>query len=117
MITLATLAEATPQEVFDQGAKHLMEQGCKARSEEYPCVYRGDKGTKCIVGCFISDEEYNPLMENTMFYSLWGNRQDTPGSDMLGKMQYIHDDHPPEQWKDKLTQFAEDNGLSMEVLK
>lgn len=58
-ITLATLPQATEQEVFDQVARHLLTQGAFARiGSAGRCVFRTSSGLKCAAGCLISDEEY-----------------------------------------------------------
>lgn len=49
----------TDQEIFDQACRHLANQKRQSSCCGY-CKYRGPRGTKCIVGIFISDEEYNP---------------------------------------------------------
>jgi hypothetical protein len=41
MITLKTLPQATPQQVFDQVTKHLLTQNARSRSGETQiCAYR-----------------------------------------------------------------------------
>lgn len=69
-ITLATLADATAQEVFDHVANHLLTQNEVSGGENYgdfmqSCLYRGTpkEGSKneklcCAAGSLISDEEY-----------------------------------------------------------
>lgn len=55
------------QEIFDKVAAHLKQQ--RRPSIKIPddggsgCAYRGDGGTKCAFGIFISDEAYDPNME------------------------------------------------------
>lgn len=69
-ITLATLEDATAQDVFDQVAAHLIKQGEQSRRSGHPsvslpggCAYRGDGGLMCAAGCLISDEEYKEEMD------------------------------------------------------
>jgi hypothetical protein len=55
------------QEIFDKVVAHLKQQ--RRPSIKMPddggsgCAYRGDGGTKCAFGIFISDEAYDPNME------------------------------------------------------
>lgn len=59
--------EKTLQEVFDQGALHLLTQGKKAQDSSKafaPCLYRGPDGTKCGVGGVIPNELYDPAIES-----------------------------------------------------
>jgi len=62
-ITLATLKDATRQQIFDQVARHLLKQGKRAVSAQGRCKYRTDDGLKCAAGCLISDEEYDSNFE------------------------------------------------------
>lgn len=45
------------QEAFDKAVKGIIDQGCRAVSEEGSCVYRGNNGTACAVGQLITDEQ------------------------------------------------------------
>lgn len=49
----------TNQEIFDQVCRHLANQKCRSMKGVF-CQYRGIQNTKCAVGIFISDEEYDP---------------------------------------------------------
>jgi hypothetical protein len=66
MITLATLKDATEQQVFDQVVRHMIKQG--QRSVAGPgvsmCLYRGPEGLMCAAGCLIADDEYQPFFDN-----------------------------------------------------
>ena len=46
------------QELFDKIATHLLTQGARSENSLGKCLYRGEFGRKCAVGCLISDEEY-----------------------------------------------------------
>lgn len=61
----------TAQQIFDTVATHLLKQGKRATNLHGTCVYRGEGGTKCAVGCLIADEEYNPKMEGCSVSVLW----------------------------------------------
>lgn len=52
------------QEIFDKVATHLLTQNARSLSQKGDCVYRGDKGLMCAVGCLITDEAYHSDLEN-----------------------------------------------------
>lgn len=64
-ITLATLKDATAQQVFSQVANHLLNQKARSVREGGHCVYRGPNGLKCAAGCLIADKEYKPEMDGS----------------------------------------------------
>ena len=97
MITLATLPQATEQEVFDQVATHLLKQGRPSYSEQSRmCAYRGEEGFKCAAGCLVSDEEYDVSMER----GAWDQLQTSCGAvdipdahmDLILSLQVTHDE-------------------------
>lgn len=51
------------QEVFETAVKHLYKQGRPAY-EHGDCLYRTESGLMCAVGALISDDKYDPGMEN-----------------------------------------------------
>lgn len=92
MITLATLANATAQQVFDQVAAHLIAQGKPAKNGKGYCVYRNDEGLKCAGGCLIGDDEYSPEFE----FNRWaGLIEDGFVPDvhhkLINQLQLLHD--------------------------
>lgn len=119
-ITLANLAEATPQQVFDQVAVHLLQQNKQSRTilngEGNPgCAYRGDGGVMCAAGCLIADSEYDKSMDTTSPSSgtSWssliarGVVPTTQHDDMIGRLQTIHDTHKPYHWRSALAGLAD----------
>lgn len=107
MITLSTLPQATAQEVFDQAAKHMLNQNRKSLSAANNCAYRGLDGLKCPAGCFISDEEYRPRMEGETWTYLTIKGL-VPGQHrpLIYALQCIHDGKPVEEWRSKLQKIA-----------
>lgn len=132
MITLATLATATAQQVFNQVRDHLLAQG--RRSLLYPgnedralsvqCAYRSPDGLKCAAGCLMSDEEYRPEFDSTLHF----NRKPTScgwvtgiiekykaapleHAGLITDLQEVHDYSPPERWSTKLAERAKAFGL------
>lgn len=107
MITLATLKDATAQQVFDQIVDHLRKQGRKSRNESSgSCLYRyGD--LKCAAGCLISDDEYSTELEFTTWTDLCEEGK-APGyhRTLIKRMQEIHDQSSEELWEDRFEGLA-----------
>lgn len=121
MITLATLNDATAQQVFDQVAKHMIKQGKQSINSVMECVYRGPNGLKCAAGCLISDDEYDPKFDgNNMSWSLLVNAGYVPSkhSNLIRLMQSVHDRQDGQHggWVMDLRIAAKQFGLSDEVL-
>lgn len=115
MITLATLPDATPQQVFEQVAKHLLKQGEKSANHN-GCRYLQQKkdGTvlRCAAGCLIAEEEYNPEMEiltwsRLKFHKLVPEEH----SELIGQLQGLHDEHDSDSWPAQLKKLAATFGL------
>lgn len=110
-ITLSTLKEATPQQVFDQSAKHLLEQG--AQSNKRPdgfqgCAYRGTDGLMCAAGCFISEEEYDPNNMEGKDWLIMAKANEVPQDHMylIRDLQIVHDGRDVLSWKEELAAVA-----------
>lgn len=115
------------QEVFDKVATHLLTQMEKSSIDEYGglCAYRGDRGTKCAIGCLIPDELYRLAFEGTTVDGLlWDDDNcPIPGLDLdltpfsyLRQLQDIHDTASPHEWFAALENFGLANGLSTDCL-
>lgn len=110
MITLKTLPEATAQEVFDQIALHMLNQRKKS-GDMANCYYRFN-GLKCAAGCLISDDEYSEWMESNNWNDLVVDGSvPKEHSEMIRKLQSIHDIKDPLEWKTHLREYAEENNL------
>lgn len=92
-ITLATLPEATDQEVFDQVVVHLITQGSQSVAVgSNTCMYRTKTGMKCAAGCLISEEEYSPDFEETSWDDLMYKRKVPKNHyQLIRQLQYAHD--------------------------
>lgn len=120
MITLATLPEATEQEVFNQVAEHLLIQGKRSVLTEEPgeaCAYRNHLNLKCAAGCLIGDDEYDPKMEN----ETWGTlceRGTVPSNHrmLICEIQKIHDTFDVVHWRGQLEQLACSHKLDTRVV-
>jgi hypothetical protein len=86
------------QTIFDTVVKHMAAQKTRAMSRDgYACAYRGANGTKCAVGCLISDNDYRPAMEGKSVTTLkvTGMLPDYLCKELglLEYLQFIHDDN------------------------
>jgi hypothetical protein len=125
-ITLANLAEATEQEVFDQVATHLLTQKVQSRaSKTKVCAYRGANGLMCAAGCLISDDEYQESFDfiGTSWEQLiqHGRVKTDKHSDLIESLQIIHDSNTVsynvvDQWEVELMKLAIEKGLNTSVL-
>lgn len=92
------------QEIFNKVVLHLNKQGVKSVNEDGRCMYRGDNGTMCAVGCLIHDNvylnEHNPRIEGLpVTYNqvqehlrLSGISCDKETIELLHELQQLHDD-------------------------
>jgi hypothetical protein len=126
MITLATLNDATPQQIFDQVTAHLLKQNqqCKTLATSQ-CAYRGgeDGKLKCAAGCLIGDDEYKQEMDragyinNISYGSNWsslvkrGLIPEHRHENLIINLQNIHDSCAPDDWELELKNFAINHGL------
>ena len=89
----------TAQEIFDTVARHLVVQGKPAFSDYGPvqsCNYRAPDGSKCAIGCLITDEEYGEEFEGTSVLGVLSMHPGLdarlgPHVDLLVHLQDAHD--------------------------
>jgi hypothetical protein len=121
MITLATLEQATAQEVFDQISVHMLKQKARSMVEDDVCAYRGEGGLKCAAGCLISDEEasiFKPGFNlNTLPWSCLITRGMVTDKHktLISEMQAIHDSpyfNPKQDWLVEIKKLAKKRGLT-----
>ncbi len=112
IITLATLPEATAQEVFDQVARHLLTQNAKSMGRH--CMYHSVEGLKCAAGCLISENEYLKGMENDSWQNLV-DRKLAPSKhqELISELQQIHDTVEPNRWRGRLEVLSNKSWLNM----
>lgn len=125
MITLATLKNATAQQVFDQAVHGLLKQGCPSIDErEDRCKYRvklpnGDT-LRCAAGMLIGDDEYTPEMDGVGGPSYVGTDWRelieiglVPKAHevLIRDLQRIHDGEQIEDWERHFQMLANDYGL------
>lgn len=114
MISLKTLPQATEQEVFNQVARHLVEQSEKSADLLDSCAYRGSDGLKCAAGCLIDDDEYDPYWEGESWVLL-ASKKKLPQvhAQLIADLQKIHDLEDSDDWRSVLTEFAQTRGLDI----
>lgn len=119
-ITLATLPQASRQEVFDQAARHLLTQGKKSLRVDgrSTCGYRSTAGAlACGAGCFIADAEYRESMEGAAWISLAADgRVPRTHRALIGSIQTCHDNYYPSEWPNELRRVAQLYTLSAAVV-
>lgn len=90
----------------------LLEQDCQALDINGDCKFRGEKGTKCAVGLFIPDEEYDPDMEAMTLCDIQRDYPDLELWNLLpihiwSDLQHIHDWVDPEDFEREVTENIE----------
>ena len=113
-ITLATLADATEQEVFTQVKEHLLKQNrCSYEHGTSSCVYKNNEGLKCAAGCLIADDEYSLSMENRDWRALIRDRVvPKKHHELIKTLQNIHDAVDAQHWSTALAGIAAQYGLT-----
>lgn len=112
-VSLATLDQLTPQQVFDHVVAHLRKQGqCSVIPGTTNCAYRGENGLKCAAGCLIADNEYRPDMEGLTWRELIYRYPVTSAhSSLISCLQEVHDEASPASWESQFANTAADFNL------
>jgi len=115
---MKTLQELTTDwDVFEYIKNHLLMQGERSMMEDNTiCAYLSPEGKKCAIGSLITEDNYNPNMEESpISVSIVRNavQNSVPNwdinIDMLGELQFIHDnDMISKDWEYHLEQFGLD---------
>ena len=125
-ITLATLPQATEQQVLDQVAVGLLNQGRRSGEKDFDpygnpawsYFYRGPGGTKCGGGFLIADSEYSEKLEGPVWTThVEAGRFPREHQSLISRLQSIHDRLEPSLWKASLIDLATDSGLSSDTFK
>ncbi len=121
----------TAQQLFDTIVTGLLKQGkrsfehCGKRGitnfeNEERCMYRSAEGFKCAIGHVITNEDYDPEMEDisstVLFEKFPVLSYLIPHADMLRELQSIHDYGIPLDWPADFTNVAEDFGLDPAII-
>lgn len=118
-ITLANLAEATEQQIFDQVAAHLLKQGVRSVDDQTRCLYRGPNGLMCAAGCLIADEEYKPEFDIRGSWTRMVESKAVTNKHeyFIGMLQSMHDNkRDTESFSELLVAFAKNHNLDGSVL-
>lgn len=116
-VSLATLDQLTPQQVFDRVVAHLRKQGQRSvistgAGLPTKCVYRGAGGRKCAAGCLIADDEYKPDMEGRLWGELISVYSVTSAHvELIEALQTVHDGVAPKGWEFALRRVANEFAL------
>ena len=105
------------QEVYDKVKAHLLTQGEKSMNDG-DCMYRGNNGLKCAIGCLIDDTLYNPHIEGIAITGPSGflirhllvksgiNVELPKMQNLLNSLQLLHDETSPKDWKQELESYV-----------
>lgn len=134
-ITLATLPNATAQQVFDYVVAHLRKQGRKSalgaierEGGQASCQYRmtANDGTvlRCAAGCLIADSEYIAAREGSSWAYLSGvydkadiiiplkeTRVPNQHALLIKSLQHVHDNIEIPLWEEHFERVAKENTL------
>ena len=113
-ITLATLPQATAQEVFEYVAHHLLTQNEKSTlGGDTQCVYRGFNHLKCAAGCMISDYEYKRKFEGVSWVELTiKGLVPSDHESLIMSLQQVHDGYEVSNWREQLSHLADEFNLN-----
>jgi len=119
------LATATPQELFDYGAYHLLTQRVVCRHPvSQRCIYT-TKGIGsspllyCGAGCFVQDLELDTMTNRAEWRQLVKEMQiklPEANNSLISRLQKIHDSMLPKQWASGLIMLAARNDLDPAVV-
>lgn len=114
------MATGLHQRIFDKVCAHLMKQRRRSLNSG-ACMYRGDSGLRCAIGCLIKDKAYRPYLEGRPAHGVdvnWalhesGYPVSNADDDFLRRLQMVHDEFTPSRWAPALRRVARDHGLKM----
>ena len=104
----------TKLEVFEEVKAHLLSQNAPSTNgkvkDEFMCMYYNKDGFKCAVGCLIPDYLYDPILEGKLVghdsvksvLKTAGYEITNSYIELYEKLQDIHDNYDPEEWKEEL---------------
>ena len=118
----------TKQDVFNKVALHLMRQSKKSMGHSAvgvdTCQYISDDGSRCAVGCLLSEEivekydlegkNWKLFFHKAVFGSSASENQDC---ELLQYLQLVHDTHDERDWYTELKRVAGMFNLNSEILE
>ncbi len=87
------------QKIFEKVITHLIKQGVRSVSPDIGCLYRGPNGTKCAIGCLLTDKIYSSDMESNNVSGLISDFRNmlpkyiVENEEFLSELQHLHDDY------------------------
>jgi hypothetical protein len=124
----------TKQEVFDRVVTHLLTQNKRSASSYGSCLYKGPEGLRCAVGCLFPDsydtskiegsgcvsrDVVSPLIELGVLtkedYDCYVAADDDwklTTTNLLKKLQFIHDNEFTSNWRSELENTAKAHNLT-----
>lgn len=99
------------RKAFNIMKEHLLKQRAKSVRSDGQCRYRGSGGSKCAVGCLISDNIYYDGLEGRnadnyeVLAAIEKSGNGTPNIRMLNWMQYMHDAVHPYEWEQEIDEY------------
>ena len=116
-ITLATLPQATEQEVFNYVAHHLLTQNKKSSLENYNLfAYHGNNNLKNAAGCLIADSEYTDQMKLFSWYELISLKiAPSNHCELIIDLEGVHDAYEASDWRNQLMEVAQDFNLKFNI--
>ncbi len=109
--TIEGFEKWSEQEVFDRSKDHLLGQAQRSVSRYGDCVYRSSDGLMCAAGIFLRPESAADC-EGKGWATLRNDGM-VPSKhlELVGDLQLIHDNTPPDDWKAQLKALAAERGL------
>ena len=120
-ITLKTLPDTSPQQLFNHVATHLLRQNDRSLrppdAKDIGCAYRGFDGLMCAAGCLMSDDEYHASMEGKDWDDLT-THSNVPSvhKRLIWSLQIVHDRDMPNYWPRRLREIASEHALDTAAL-
>lgn len=122
-ITANTLHKFTESQVFEFIATHLLTQRKKSKyAQAYlgkttpTCAYRSPEGLTCAAGCLLTKRQYRKSMEGTAWNALTLTfNLSTCHSELICRMQTIHDAWEPSKWKAQLKSLNKSKGYGVNI--
>lgn len=118
MITIATLAQATEQEVFDHIVGHMLNQDRKCKFHDV-CSYRNSEGLSCAAGCLFTEEEYKSIKPESCAWDTLVSQGKVPKEHgvLILNLQKLHDSVPEEEWYESTKRISVSLGLKFKFYK
>ena len=103
----------TLQEQFDKMVNHLRKQGERSINDSDGCMYRGNNGLMCAVGCLIPDDIYTVDMEGQPADYVINKYYLDLDMTLCNNMQYVHDHYGPDKWEEFFEKVAKELDLQL----